>query len=75
MSGKLSVAKGYTHYQTIPASSWIIAHNLNCMPLVQVYVHLQGVEQRTFPHEAIILDLNTMVIEFTQPQSGRVVLV
>lgn len=74
MPSSFRSAKGYSHYQTEPSDTWLINHKRNLIPVVQVYVIKDGMEQRILPKEVIIVDLDNVRIEFTTPITGRAVL-
>lgn len=74
MPSSFRSAKGYSHYQTEPSDVWLINHKRSLIPVVQVYVIKDGMEQRILPKEVIIVDLDNVRIEFTTPITGRAVL-
>lgn len=74
MPSSFRSAKGYTHYQTEPSDIWLINHKRGLIPVVQVFVNKDGMEQRIHPKEVIIVDLDNVRIEFTIPVTGRAVL-
>ena len=74
MPSSFRSAKGYTHYQTEPSNVWLINHKKGVIPVVQVFVNKDNMEQRIFPNELIIVDLDNVRIEFTVPITGRAVL-
>lgn len=65
-----TLASNHTHNQTTPADTWTIAHGLNCNPVVSVSVNYDGVLQIILPSQIQFVDLNTVVVSFTQPYSG-----
>jgi hypothetical protein len=68
-------SRGYTHYQNEPSNLWVINHNLNVTPAVQVYVVHGGYEHRALPKEVIVVDPNNVRIEFTEDEIGRAVII
>lgn len=74
MASNFLAAKGYSHYQTVPAENWEINHKRGIVPVVQVFVNKDGMEQRILPKEVIIVDLDNVRVEFTAPITGRAVL-
>ena len=74
MPSSFRSAKGYTHYQTEPSDTWLLNHKRGLIPVVQVFVNKDGMEQRIHPKEVIIVDLDNVRIEFTIPVTGRAVL-
>lgn len=63
-------ASNHTHTQDTPADTWTIAHGLNCKPVVSVSVNYDGKLQVILPSQIQFVDLNTVVVSFTQPYSG-----
>jgi hypothetical protein len=58
----------YEHIQTIPASEWIVAHNLGQTPNVAVLVGDEYVDT-----DCQLIDANTIRIAFPTPQAGKAV--
>jgi hypothetical protein len=61
----------YDHIQTAASSSWSVQHNLGCNPVVETMVEVNGVLSAVNPYNVEYPDLNTVVISFTSPQSGK----
>jgi hypothetical protein len=60
----------YLHTQPVASNTWLINHNLNGYPLIQVY---SLGWQRIYPDEQH-LSLNTSQILFSYPALGYVIL-
>jgi hypothetical protein len=56
----------YAHTQSVPAADWIISHSMNSEPDVSVIIGGQSV-----PADVTFTDLNSLVIHFSSPQTGR----
>lgn len=63
---------GYTHQQPMPNTVWTVAHNLNRAVMVDVFVNFQGKLEKILPRNVVILDLNTVRVEFSTPMTGKV---
>lgn len=57
----------YEHYQTVPATSWVINHGLGTYPLIRVFVGNQEVQPESISHDTV----NTTTITFTSAQVGQ----
>jgi hypothetical protein len=62
-------AATYTHTQATPAATWTIPHNLNTVPSVILVID-------SFPNEQVVTDvtypdLNTAVVSWPSPESGK----
>lgn len=56
----------YTHTQTITSLTWLVVHNLNTQPLINVVVNNGNIGCRiTYPN------LDSAMIEFNQAASGK----
>lgn len=64
----------YIHSQDVPATEWNIAHNMNCSPIVHVYILYEGVVQRVIPNAIDVVDANNITITFTSARNGQAVL-
>jgi hypothetical protein len=60
--------------QAVASDKWVIKHDMNCMPTVQVYVMYEGSLQRIIPNSVVATDLNTLTIGFTVPFVGTALL-
>ena len=64
----------FTHKQPVASDTWVIKHNLNCKPVVQVFVMVDGKLQRIIP-KGIKCDTQMQVtVSFTAPFAGHAVL-
>lgn len=68
----ISGVTGYEHNQVEPVKAWIISHNKNTQK-AQVTVWDSGNEMM-YPDVVKIIDLNTVLILFNTPISGRAIL-
>jgi hypothetical protein len=64
----------FDYTQTIVSTSWLVTHNLNTNPVVQVAVDRPGTSQRleldSDDFEVEIINSNTMRLNFSRPESG-----
>ena len=61
----------FLHTQSSPASTWSIAHNLNCKPVVEVMVDTGGgAREKIFPQKVLHSSDTIMQISFSAPRSG-----
>jgi hypothetical protein len=59
---------GYVHDESVPSDTWTVEHNLGSNDInVQIYDE-NGIQ--ILPNEVIVLDINTIIIDFNVPQSG-----
>ena len=57
----------FVHNQTVPATEWVIVHNLGHLPACHITVNEEEVDADIlFPNET------TVIIQFAEPQVGRV---
>lgn len=60
----------FQHVQDTPSDKWNVTHNLGVFPIVDVLVELDGVLTKIIPMEIILVDENSIRIEFSKPFSG-----
>lgn len=65
------MSTSFTFTQEIPASTWTIEHNLNCAPIVDVLITLDGILQKVIPLAVEHVTVDTMVVTFSSAQSGE----
>jgi hypothetical protein len=65
----------YTHTQDVPATEWVIVHNLNLYPIVDCYVTDNGVNQKILPSAITFINLNTCMVTFTVATAGHATVV
>jgi hypothetical protein len=61
---------GYLFTQSSPSTTWIINHNLNTTPAVDVMINENSQLQKMIPLSITINNLNQITIEFSTPRSG-----
>jgi len=61
----------HTHVQTEPSDEWTITHGMYCRPAVSVTIEHEGKVQTVLPLEVEIVDLQTVIVRFTKPQTGE----
>lgn len=71
----MAFATSYTHDQKTLSDNWLIKHNLNCKPVVQVFVDYEGTRQPIMPLDIIFTDDNNVRIVFSQTFTGQARLV
>lgn len=69
--GQLKPTYAYEHYQTIPSTTWTIAHGLGRIPLVRVFIGNEEVQ----PASVVFNDMNNITITFNTAQVGQVKLI
>lgn len=75
LNGKYSLGISYTHFQNEYSESWLINHNLGVKPTVQVYVLRSGIAyERILPKDIEIIDTEHVVVHFSIPMIGKVIL-
>lgn len=65
--------KIWSFEQIAPATIWTINHGMSDMPLTEISINVNGEYVKAFPKSQTYPDTNTIVIEWTVPQSGYVV--
>lgn len=60
----------FQHDQPSASDTWVIVHNLNDYPIVDVYVDFNGGVEKIIPNEVTYTDANTCTVTFTTPFSG-----
>lgn len=63
---------GYTHKQLMANSVWTVAHNLNRAVMIDVFVNFQGRLEKILPRNIVVVDDNTVRVEFTKAMTGTV---
>lgn len=68
------MAATFRHNQVTPATTWTVTHNLGAMPAADIILKNGDIYEKAFPLSMTYPDLNTVVIAWSSPQSGQVVL-
>ena len=63
------------HVQSTPLDTWQIVHGFGRLPVVDVYMIVDGVQSKVIPAEVKRVDDNTVSIEFGEPVAGLAILV
>ena len=69
------VATNYTFEQTGEASTWVITHNLQRYPVVDVFILNEGDIERIMPDTVTYTNKNTVTLGFSAPRAGYVTVV
>jgi len=69
------MAQSFDFIQSSPSATWTITHNLNRRPGTEVFSNVEGQFQQMLPESVKYPNLNTTVIEFSIPRSGKARLV
>lgn len=69
--GNAKPTYSYTHYQTSPATQWVINHSLGREPIVRVFVGNQEVQPQSITHT----NYNSLTVTFSSATQGVVKLV
>lgn len=57
--------------QTTPSATWTIVHNIGTLyPVVDCYILESGNYTRFWPNSVIVVDANTVQLNFDEVQSG-----
>lgn len=75
MPGIYKESKKYIHTQVLPASTWTITHNMGGLCAVDVYLNINGIDQKVLPSETNYVDSNTMEIVFSISQAGTAIVI
>lgn len=65
----------YQHIQSVASDTWVITHNLNNYPIVDVMVDHNGTLTKIIPKDVIVINMNTCQVKFSQPRTGQARLV
>ena len=65
----------FNFQQSTPSTTWNINHNLNCKPVVDTFIMVDGVSTKVFPQKVLIVDDDTVVVSFSAPTTGAARLV
>jgi hypothetical protein len=60
----------YTFTQGTPSIAWTINHNMGVYPACDVFEVANGVTSKILPKAVTNVDLNTLLVEFTNPTAG-----
>lgn len=60
----------HTHEQSSPSVEWVINHDLNRYPIVNVYSVVNGIEIVVNPTEVQVLNMNSCKLVFGTAISG-----
>jgi len=66
------MSKSYFHEQTVTSDVWVVNHNFNGTPMLDVAIDINGGQQKVLVDNVKQLDTNTLEIRFTVPRSGTV---
>lgn len=64
------IAKTYEHVQTSASTTWVIVHNLNLYPVVDIFVDHEGEKHKILPLSVEYTNANTCTITFSTPRTG-----
>lgn len=64
---EISQDKNFVHIQSVPSAIWTVTHNLNKYPAVSI---TDSANEEVIG-EVNYVDLNTVIIEFSAPFSGK----
>ena len=68
--------KMWSHSQNVPATSWNIFHRMGVEPIVEVFIpDSTGSMTKAHPQAIIQVDVNTVEVRWSSPQSGKVTFV
>lgn len=61
----------YEHTQSTATDTWVIVHNLNSYPAVDVFIDYQSTVQKVVPRSIVYTDANTCTVSFASAQTGK----
>lgn len=61
---------GYTHVQSTEATTWNIQHNRGRNVVIDVYITVDGTQQKILPLGVTLVDLNNATVTFSTARSG-----
>jgi len=64
------LASVHRHVQTTASDTWVVAHNLQQYPAVDIYIDYLGEKHRILPLDVVYNDANTCTITFSVPRTG-----
>lgn len=67
------IPKSYVHVQSTPTSQWVVAHNKNSEDFVALV--FDGTGSQIISDELTVTDADTVTVDFTSNQAGKLVLV
>ena len=68
------IGTSYEHTQSSPATTWIITHNLNRVPIVDIYIDIGGQQERILA-PITFNGTTSLAITFSEPQTGFAALI
>jgi hypothetical protein len=60
----------YKHVQATASTTWTIAHYLKGYPVVDVYVTINGAQEKILASEVTYIDTDTCTVTFTMAFAG-----
>lgn len=64
--------RSYKHLQTTPATVWTVSHNFGVNPVSDVFINNDGALEKILPLSVVVIDQNTLQVNFTNSQTGEV---
>lgn len=72
----VSTAHKHVHEQTVPATVWVVDHNLNTLaPIVDVFIDIGAGMQKILPLDVRAINAGRVEIEFSSARVGKASLV
>lgn len=56
--------------QSTPSDTWVIAHGSGYFPVIDVSININGTLEKIIPKDIINIDVNTVHVVFSSPQTG-----
>jgi hypothetical protein len=63
-------ARAYEHIQADASDTWVIVHNLQLYPVVDIFIDYNGELQKIIPMSVEYTDTNTCTVTFSSPYTG-----
>lgn len=61
----------FIHEQKTASNEWTISHGLNKRVVIDVYIDYNGIRTKVIPKAIILVDLNTIKVQFSSPRTGQ----
>lgn len=69
---RIFIQNGHTHTQDTPSDTWTVVHNSGREVVCDVLVNIDGKLEKILPMSQVNQDLNTLVVSFSRPFTGKV---
>lgn len=70
MALSTSPGKTFKHTQDVPSDTWVIKHSFGSYPVVDVYLTVNGIQQKVIPLGVQYTNASTCTVTFSDEQTG-----